>query len=175
MDHLFQRGRHSEAVGCFDRRALFDTVRLSFQCELCGLLSGWSSDCVGRPRTSVGGEPEIIEIRGVTYYWSCVGNHNLSCSPTILAISNQKDIYQEVPVNFVTTFIDGFMRVWQVSTGKGVGIVVRKLWRPKFRIPCAADVILDDVAGLSSNHKKALTQRGAINKSSAPTRMNSEE
>ncbi|KAG0050591.1 hypothetical protein BGZ90_007005, partial [Linnemannia elongata] len=87
---------------------------------------------------------------------------------------NHKDIYQELPVKFVTTFIDGFMRVWQVI-GKGVGIVVRKLWRPKFRILCATNVILDGVAGLSSNHKKALTQRGAIDRSSAPTRMNSEE
>lgn len=62
-----------------------------------------------------------------------------------------------------------------MSTSKGVGIVVRKLWRPKFRILCAANVILDDVAGLISNHKEALTQRGAIDRSSAPTRMNSEE
>ncbi|KAH7056820.1 hypothetical protein BKA57DRAFT_501146 [Linnemannia elongata] len=54
-------------------------------------------------------------------------------------------------------------------------IQLRQLWEPNFRNLCAADVILDDVTGLSSNNKMVLTQRGAIYIPSAFKRMNSEE
>ncbi|OAQ28200.1 hypothetical protein K457DRAFT_1820612 [Linnemannia elongata AG-77] len=80
--------------------------------------------------------------------------------PASLVISHQKDINPELPIRIFTTSIDEFVRVWRVSTGGS-------MWRPNFRILCAADVILDDVASLSSNYKKALMQRNAIDNSSS--------
>ncbi|KAG0054425.1 hypothetical protein BGZ89_002644, partial [Linnemannia elongata] len=91
--------------------------------------------------------------------------------PTSLTVSNQKDIHPELPIKFVNS-VEGSVRVRRVWTVEDVCIGVRYLWRPNFRFPCAAAVILDDVAGPSSNYKKVLNQRGAIDSSSAPTRMN---
>lgn len=87
---------------------------------------------------------------------------------TSLTVSNQKDISLELSINIVTTSIYESVRVWRMSTGESIGIIVRQLRRPIIRTLCAADVILDDVAGLSSNNKKVLTLRGAIDSSSTP-------
>ena len=84
--------------------------------------------------------------------WSECGS---LASPTNL---KKQQKARSAPMEFVAAFIDGSVWVWRVSAGEGVGVFVRQLWGPNFRILCAADMILGDVAGLSPNNKKVPTQ-----------------
>ncbi|KAG0299872.1 hypothetical protein BGZ97_003498 [Linnemannia gamsii] len=66
-----------------------------------------------------------------------------------------------VEMEFVTTCMDGSIRVWRVSSSDG-GVVVKLHWGSRLGILCAADMILKSVIDLGPVNKKLLTQRGAI-------------
>ncbi|KAF8938537.1 hypothetical protein BGZ47_008537 [Haplosporangium gracile] len=75
-----------------------------------------------------------------------------------------------VPMEFVTACKDGSVRVWGVSSKVGSGDVsegeegveVRFLWGSDLGILCAADMKLEDVAGLGLMNRRLLMQRGAV-------------
>ncbi|KAG0265488.1 hypothetical protein BGZ95_003318 [Linnemannia exigua] len=73
-----------------------------------------------------------------------------------------------VPMEFVTGFRDGSVRVWQLSEVGGNGFVTRLKWCSEVKILCVDGLILENTTGLSPIQQKLLIQRGAVDNTLTP-------
>lgn len=68
-----------------------------------------------------------------------------------------------VPTEFITSNMDGSVRVWRLSSDDET-LSVKMLWGTSLRRLCTIGVVLEGATGLSSIHQKLLEQRSALDR-----------